>query len=117
MTIPVAPPATHPVYRAITEEALLQMGLTTISQVDNERDIKRLRALGRIEAWHYVCANTVGDIFYEAEGAGFNRDQVHFNALDQWSFAQQDYERMFGLSTSIIPTFEISSQEAIKVVW
>jgi len=68
-------------------ETLLAYGVTTIA---GATDIRKLRALARREVWHQVASATAGDYDFTADGATYNRSQVHAQALQEFQAASAD---------------------------
>lgn len=88
------------VYDAITNEVLLQMGVSTPDLVPDE-DYMKMRALGRVEAWRAVCYNLMSDTDLNIGDSGISRSEAFTTSNAQLSMAEADYESQFG---SITPT-------------
>lgn len=109
---------THPVYRFITDEALIQLGYRNISEVDTPLAIRQLRMMGRIEAWRAVMSNTVPDVTVMEDGGMLARQQVYDNAKQQCIVATNEFNLAFRIQASTsIPLFVPVQWTNVKAVW
>jgi hypothetical protein len=115
--VPFQPRKTHPVYRAITDEALLALGLTEISQVQGMKAVHQLRARARVEAWRAVLSNAVGDVDTYVEGNLMQREQVFAAAKEQLDYAEQEYQQLFGYAQQFEPQYTTSSRGTVRARW
>lgn len=103
------------IYRAITDEALIILGYSDISEVTGLWNVKRLRMMARIEAWRAVAAATFGDVHLESEGTQYNRQQIFNNAIEQLQFAEQDFVNELVNEVDVLSL--VTTHSNIKPVW
>ncbi len=118
--VPQTKLTTHPVYRYITEEALVLLGYTDISEVSGTTNLRRLRMVARIEAWRAVMGNTVSDVNVEHAGESYNRMQVYFQAIEQIKIAQEEYNRFYEEivpDSQTTPLYVSSQRTQVKAAW
>lgn len=104
-----------PIYRAITDEALIILGHTDISEVSGLFNVKKFRMMARIEAWRAVAAATFGDVHLESEGTQYNRQQIFNNAIEQLQLAEQDFVTELVNEVDVLSL--VSTYSNIKPVW
>lgn len=62
-------------------EVMLAYGASDVATVSGMGNIRKLRAIARVEAWRKVMAATAGDYdFRREDGATYDRSQVHAQA-------------------------------------
>lgn len=71
-------------------ETLLAYGVDSIASVAGRENIRKLRALARVEVWRLVVAAVSGDYDFKAGQESFSRSQVHEQALKSLAQAQAD---------------------------
>ncbi len=74
-------------YQEAVNETILQYGADTLS---NAPDIRKVRALARVQAWQMVVSATAGDFDVKAADQTFSRSQVHAQALKNLEAARSD---------------------------
>jgi hypothetical protein len=68
-------------YNEAFNEVMLVYGASDVTAVTGASNIRKLRAIARVEAWRKVMAATAGDYdFRREDGASYNRSQVHAQA-------------------------------------
>lgn len=77
-------------YGEAVNEALLVYGVDSISSVSGRDNIAKLRALARVEAWRQVAAYTAGGYDFTADGASYQRSQMHAQAMASMRTAEAD---------------------------
>lgn len=77
-------------YAEAVNDALVAYGVDDIQTVSGRANIARLRALARVEAWRLVVRNTAGDYDFQADGARYNRSQIHAQAQENLQEALND---------------------------
>lgn len=80
-------------YGEAINETLLAYGAGDIATVTGNDNIARLRALARAEAWRQVAAYTAGNFDFSADGASYNRSQMHAQAKAAVQMAEADAMR------------------------
>lgn len=83
-------------YGEAVNETLLAYGVGDISSVSGRDSISKLRALARVEAWRQVAAYTAGGYDFTADGASYQRSQMHQQAQDAMKAAEADAMRYGG---------------------
>ncbi len=62
-------------------EVMLVYGVSDVTAVSGSRNIRKLRAIARVEAWRKVMSATTGDYDFKREdGATYSRSQIHAQA-------------------------------------
>lgn len=85
-------------YDEAVNEALLVYGETDITAVSGARNIRKLRAVARVEAWRKVMAATAIDYdFRREDGAQYSRSQMHAQAKANFAQALKE-ARELGVS-------------------
>lgn len=113
---PAAPKNIHPYLFAIVDETLAQLGYTDISQVSGAAAIKRLRQMGRIEAWRAVASHNVGSITDTSENTVYQKQQNFTFALQQMGVAIQEFNQDYGAApVTFLP--ETTHSGTVKAVW
>lgn len=69
------------------DETLLAYGVDDVAQAT---DIRKLRALGRREAWRAAMQATTADFDFSADGGRYDRSQVHAQAAAMFQQAEVD---------------------------
>lgn len=68
-------------YNEIVNEALFAYGADDIEAIAGRDNLRKLRALGRVELWRAVMSALAGDYDYRTEsGASYSRSQAHAQA-------------------------------------
>lgn len=80
-------------------DALIAYGVDDIADVT---DIKKIRALAKLSVWQAVSREVSGDFSFSADGASYNREQVHAQA--QLEIARAETDAMPYLSNYRITT-------------
>lgn len=80
-------------YGEAVNETALAYGVDDITTITGRENIARLRALARAESWRQVMAYTAGDFDFSADGASYNRSQVHAQAKAALQLAEADAMR------------------------
>ena len=83
----------------IVYEVLLAYGVATIGEAT---DIRKLRALARVEVWRAVVQATAGEHDYETATASFSRSQIHKQAVANLEAAEQEAARFIAASPVIV---------------
>lgn len=74
-------------YQEAINESLLAYG---VSGIDKATDIRKLRALARVEAWKQVTSELASKYKVQADGSTFERQQMHEMARKSLAAAEQD---------------------------
>lgn len=77
-------------YQNAVDEALLNYGADAIADVSGRENIRKLRALARVQVWRQVIAAVTGDFDFSADGGRYDRSQVHEMALKSLAIAEQE---------------------------
>jgi hypothetical protein len=77
-------------YQEAVNEALLTYGTSAISTITGTTNIRKLRAIARVQVWRQVVAAVAGDYDFEADGAKFDRSQVQEMARQALALAEVD---------------------------
>lgn len=77
-------------YAEVVNETLLAYGELAMANITGAANLKKLRALGRLEAWRAVVAQTAGDFAFEADGGKYNRSEIHKMALENLAKAESE---------------------------
>lgn len=77
-------------YNEIVNETLLAYGVDSIASVSGRDNIRKLRALGRVELWRAVVSETATDFDYKADGGDYKRSQAHQQAKAALEAAQDE---------------------------
>jgi hypothetical protein len=106
-----------PVYTYIKDEALISMGLSSISEV-NANNIHEFRAVARIEAWRAALDNAVSMVLNEdREGHSFDRGQVYNSCFDQLSIAENEHQMVFGERATASTNFTTTTVTTVRGSW
>lgn len=89
-------------YGNAVDEALLAYGATDIATITGTEGIAKLRALARAESWRQVAAYTAADFDFTADGATYNRSQIHAQAVKALAQAEADALRHGAYGYSMI---------------
>lgn len=71
-------------------EVLLQLGVNDLSGVTGSSAIRELRARARVEAWKMALGSLAARYNFAADGASFNRSEMHKAATQALAVALQD---------------------------
>lgn len=74
-------------YAEAINETLLAYGVDEVSEAS---DLRKLRALARVQAWSLAAADTAGDYDFKTPDGTFNRSQVHAQCLRNLQAAQTE---------------------------
>lgn len=77
-------------YQEAVNEALLAYGETNIANITGAANLRKLRALARVEVWKAALAAVTGDFDFSADGGSYKRDQVFQHIKDNLSQATID---------------------------
>ncbi len=78
-------------YAEPVNEALLVYGTDDIATVTGATNIRKLRAIARVEAWRKVMATTSGDYdFRREDGAQYSRSQAYAQAEGMFNQALKE---------------------------
>jgi hypothetical protein len=69
-------------YQEAVNEALLAYGVSDIATISGLANIKKLRALARVQVWKAALAAVAGDFSFSADGGSYQRDQVFQHIKD-----------------------------------
>lgn len=91
-------------------ETLLTYGVSDITTITASADIRKLRAIGRVEVWRQVMEMTSADYDIKIEGETFSRSQFHEHATAMYQLAEKrasalgvnDYVRKPASVTTVI---------------
>lgn len=109
---------THPAFRYITDETLLLLGVRNISEISGAINIRKLRMMGRIEAWRAVMSNTVSDVTISEDGGTLQRNQLYQNAVEQHDLAEKEYDALFNvIPETSVPVYIPTQTATVKAVW
>ncbi len=98
-------------YNAITNETLIQLGVTDITTVA----IKKLKDYGRREAWRHAMWATVGDYDYISQTAGFSRTANHVRSAEMFNFEDINIRNLYSEKSSGIGATSYNAK--IRGVW
>lgn len=73
--------------QAAIDETLLALAVSTIADAT---EIRKLRAVGRREVWRLVASATAAHYAFSADGASYNRQQIHDHAVAALRLAETD---------------------------
>lgn len=71
-------------------EALLQYGVTDVSEISGIESIKKIRALARVEAWNLAVACFTAMYKFSADGGSYDRNQLFEQAKQNRDAAVTD---------------------------
>jgi len=74
-------------YQEAVNETLLAYGVDVIASAT---DIRKLRALARVEAWKQVINELASKFKFQADGSTFEQQQMHEMALKNLTAAERD---------------------------
>ena len=77
-------------YNEIVNETLLTYGVDAITEVSGRDNLRKLRTLGRVEAWRAVVRETATDFDFKADGGDYKRSQIHAQAKAALEAAQDE---------------------------
>ena len=80
-------------YGEAVNETLIAYGAADIATVSGTEGIAKLRALARVESWRQVASYTAGAFDFSADGATYNRSQIHAQAVKALALAEADAMR------------------------
>lgn len=95
-------------YSEAVNEALLGYGVDDIATISGRENIRKLRALARVQAWKQVIADVTGDYDFSADGGQYSRSQVHKMALEALALAENE-----ALALGAIPGYVVGI-DAVK---
>ena len=99
-------------YDEAFNETMLVYGASDVTAVSGIRNIRKLRAIARVEAWRKVMAATAGDYdFRREDGASYNRSQIHAQAHKNYLQALKE-ARELGVTAYQQVTF---AQGSVKI--
>lgn len=73
-------------YAEIINEALIIGNATSVADLS----VAKARALVRVAAWRVVAQHTAGDYKFSADGASYDRQQMHAHAVAQAARCEAD---------------------------
>lgn len=78
-------------YREACNEALMVYGASDVTAVSGIFNIRKLRAVARVEAWRKVMSATTGDYdFRREDGAQYSRSQINAQARQNFNQALKE---------------------------
>lgn len=78
-------------YDEAVNEVLLVYGTADVTAVTGANNIRKLRAIARVEVWRKVLAATAGDYdFRREDGAQYSRSQIHAQAEKMFNQALKE---------------------------
>lgn len=77
-------------YGEAVNETALAYGVDDITTIAGRDNIARLRALARVESWRQVMSYTAGNFDFSADGASYDRSQIHAQAVKALALAEAD---------------------------
>jgi len=89
--------ATPTNYQEPVNETLLAYGVTDITTISGTANIRKLRAIARVQVWRQVVAAVAGDFDFEADDGKFSRSQVQEMARQALALAESDAAAVGGL--------------------
>ncbi len=98
-------------YLDALDEALLILDETDITQFTSSEDLRKLRAVGRVEVWRSVMSRTAGDYDVKLQdGSDYKRSQLHAHASKMFDVATSE-ATMLGVNAGTV--FEVGITKVI----
>lgn len=72
------------------DEALLVYGVDDIGNISGRENVRKLRALARVEAWRLASNSLAADYDFKADGGDYKRSQLYAQATQALERAQAD---------------------------
>jgi hypothetical protein len=117
ITNTITPRVTDPTYGYIMDEALAELGLSDISNV-NSSNILLFRLFARVQAWRFVASNTASMTSNEEQANFYQREQVFQSAIEQLRVAEMDLEDAQSAGSSVNSGQAVSTvMTKVKVRW
>jgi hypothetical protein len=93
-------------YDEALNETLLAYGQTDITLISGDDNLRKLRALGRVEVWRAVMADVSLDYDFKADGGDYRRSQMYEQARDQFHRALDEAMQYLPEYAIDVGTFE-----------
>lgn len=111
----------NPVYTAITDNTLLALGQTSLSEFDTITELYKLRLYGRREAWKMAMQSLAADYPYRSEVGNGGRHDVYIHCKEMFMELDLRISQLYGEAREGVfkqsQYFTPSTTVPVKVRW